>query len=268
MMLAKLAGIEWLKARHRTAFWAGVLGFLLILLIALGGEYYFRAYRGTELMRGPGWGNVLGFTHQVGMMLLLITVVLLSASERTWRTERQNVIDGLSRTQYFFGKLFMAIGCALILWVLALAIGAVFEVLNRQLLPDAPAFPFMRRVDVVFALGILLFLLYIAATGLLFGTVTNSSGSGLALVLLFMLIQPIVSLLMIRQGGAWADIAAYLPSQVSDSLGNIRLYGVTFAPLPEGTPRPLPVGQAAMVATLYALLFSAGAWLSIRRRDL
>ena len=92
---------EWFKARKRVAFW-----------IALGFYAFFTAMNHVQpfLERSDGfrlpdiWAAVFGDESAMLVIFAALTIVLLSATEFGWRTARQNVIDGLSKSQWFWGK--------------------------------------------------------------------------------------------------------------------------------------------------------------------
>ena len=269
MRIATLIGIEWLKTRQRVAFWAASLSFFTLILIGLGSSYYF-ASRAGRAIGDPLWEGLTG-SASIGLLVVLVAIVLLTASERTWRTERQNVIDGLSRTQYFVGKLMLVIGFVLLLWLGGILLTAIFELLNRSL-PGAVEHPFITRADAVGLGTLFLYLLLAGTIGLFFGTVSATSGAGLALAFLFLMLQAPIMFLMARQGGLWQEVTAYLPMQVLQNLLeplSAADHAARDAMLRQnGIPLSLTARTNLLVALLYGLLFCAGAWYSIRRRDL
>jgi len=97
---------EWFKARKRLAFWLTLGFFSFVTLMSHGGSY-FEARNDPDVTYGlpEAWSNV--FSAETSIFLLIfacIAVIMLASSEFTWRTARQNVIDGLSKTQWFWGK--------------------------------------------------------------------------------------------------------------------------------------------------------------------
>jgi ABC-2 type transport system permease protein len=269
MMIGTLAGIEWLKTRRRLAFWAATLSYFAMLIIGFGAAHYF-ASTAKHAQSGTLWPQLAGLAG-FGMLVVLVTIVLLTAAERTWRTERQNVIDGLSRTEYFFSKLALVIGFALLLWVGSILITLVFELLNRTL-PDPPTVALIESTDAGMLGHLLVYLLCVGTLALFFGTVSASSGSGLALAFLFLFAQAPIMFIMARQGGLWQEMTAYLPMTVLENLmGNDS--GERTPEMMErmrqmGMPLSLSDTANTVVAVIYAGLFCAGSWFSLRRRDL
>lgn len=273
MRVITLATIEWLKTRRRVAFWMGMLFFFGMMLIGPVFEWF--VYRQTpERYQGNAvWPSIAGSLQTFGLLVMLVMITLLTASEKTWRTERQNVIDGLSRTQYFLGKLMLVAAVSLVLWTGTLLIGALFEMLFRQIgTPLDPAF-----ISGLFArllLSGLVFLLYCGTIALFFGSVSSSSGAALALAFLFLLVQPAIASELAERGGWWAELTAYLPMQVLSALGSLAAHDPEqlAAYLETARQRDVPLILAAPMATIVAFastaLFAAGAWWSIRARDL
>jgi len=271
MNTATILTVEWFKTRRRLAFWAAMLAFFAMLFIGFGASYYF-ATRSGRASNGTTWDTLVSAGSGFGLLILLVAIILLTGAERGWRTERQNIIDGLSRTQYFTGKLLLVIGLALLMWLGGILLATIFEMLNRAL-PGALAQPFITRTDLLLLGGLLLYFLVVGTIALLFGTVSASSGSGLALAFLFLFAQTPIMFIMAQQGGVWQSITPYLPTQVLSSLVTAAAYDDNFKSAMESmrlqkAPLRLSASTAAPVAILYAAICSAGAWYSIRKRDL
>jgi len=270
-MIAKLARVEWLKTRHRFGFWVSLLAFVALVLIALGADYYIASTR-DNYQYHPVWGSVLSSLEGFGFLIIIVIVVLLTASEKTWRTERQNVIDGLSRTQYFTGKLLLVVGCTVALWIAAALFGVIFEMLNRTL--ATTELPFIDGLTSARLAAMLLYLFGLGALGLMFGSLASSSGSALALAFVFVMLQAPIMLIMAQQGGAWQEATAYLPMSALNSLTSSAAWDAEmFATFNEQMrqgkgPLGLRAGPAALLSALYAGIMCGVAYWSIRTRDL
>jgi ABC-2 type transport system permease protein len=269
MTAARLLGIEWFKMSRSFAFRATMFFFLGLLLLGFGADYYFTVRRPPPAVDRPFVESV-SILSAVGMLLMLILVVLLTGNEKTWRTERQNVIDGLSRDQYFAGKLLLLLGCAFILWAAAGAVDATFVALQRRIV--VPGDAFVTTAELLRFGRMYVYLLLVGAIGLLFAMITSSSGAALALSFLFLLLQLPLVLKLAAMGGAWQEIASYLPVHVMSTLGNTT----NAAQLQQHNTMVREGGGTLMLSTTtnvslaltYAAIFIAGAWLSMRRRDL
>jgi ABC-2 type transport system permease protein len=266
----RLLGIEWFKMSRSFAFRAAMLFFVGLLLLNFGADYYFATQRPPASVE-RALSESAGILSAVGMLLMLILVVLLTGNEKTWRTERQNVIDGLSRDEYFGGKLLLLMTCALILWTTAATVDTVFTALQRRM--TVPADAFLTTAELLRFGEMFIYLLLVGAIGLLFAMITSSSGAGLALSFLFLLLQLPLVVKLVSMGGAWQESASYLPVQVMAALGSgtndaeLLLRQNTMA-RERGGMIMLSTTTNVLLALAYATAFVAGGWVTLRRRDL
>ena len=104
-----LLHVEWLKIRrYPRTFWIQSSLFLLLFLLwnwgIQGGILKF----GTGLLNfsysfPAVWGYV-GYWGSIFVLFLCILTITLTCNEATFKTHRQNVIDGWSRLDFFHGK--------------------------------------------------------------------------------------------------------------------------------------------------------------------
>jgi ABC-2 type transport system permease protein len=124
-----LLKIEWLKLKNYTAFKAGV--FLA--------NYVFYIINKKVVGATPA-GQMLAFSpynfdmtwqttsYTVGCMLLLpaMIIIMIISNEYTFRTNRQNIIDGWSRHEFIIVKIAMAIIIAFVSTVLVFVTALCF----------------------------------------------------------------------------------------------------------------------------------------------
>lgn len=280
MSMAKLASIELLKTRKRFGFWMAILFFFGFMLINLSGSLIAHIRHGVEGTPLPqSWPGIVDFGAGLGMLVLLVMVVLLTASEKTWRTQRQNVIDGLSRTQFFTAKALTMVALVMLLWIGVLVLAATFGLIER--IGEPAELPLARALDLKLMGGMLLNLVLVGALALFFGIVASSSGAGLALAFLFLFSQGLIGMLLVRQGGMWEAVAAFLPMEVLQALTSTRTWDADALALTlenirrmeesgrsPSMPRPLGAFESITAAVVYIAVFLGAAWLVIRRRDL
>ena len=280
MSVAKLASIELLKTSKRFAFWMALLFFFGFFLINLASGLYEHLRRGVAGTPLPeSWPGMVSLSSGLGLLVVLATVVLLTASEKTWRTQRQNVIDGLSRAQFFTAKVITMVAVVLLLWTGVIVLTAIFGLIERA--GGAAELPVVRGLDLKLLGGLLLNLGMVGTLALFFGIATSSSGAALALAFLFMFSQSPIGMLMVREGGAWEAMAAFLPMQVLQALTSAvtydtgalaqfieRLRQMEEAGRSFPMPRPLTAVESVSAAVVYMGAFLGAAWLVMRRRDL
>lgn len=280
MSVAKLASIELLKTRKRFGFWMALLFFFGFFLLNLSGGLYAHVRRGVAGTPLPqSWPGIVNLSGGLGMLVILVTVVLLTASEKTWRTQRQNVIDGLSRAQFFTAKVITMVAVVLLLWTGVIALTMMFGLVERA--GEVAELPIVRALDLKLFGGLLLNLGMVGSMALFFGIATSSSGAALALAFLFMFSQSPIGMLMVREGGIWEAMAAFLPMQVLQALTSTvtydagaltetleRLRQMEEAGRSFPMPRPLAAVETFSAALVYVSAFLGAAWLAMRRRDL
>lgn len=277
MIALRLLGIEWLKARHRLVFWVTTGAFLGIFSLGLGINQYQHALHpeGNSAFSLPGqWLVLIGSTSDLAVVLVIVALALLTASERTWRTDRQNVIDGLSRAQFFSGKMLLALLVVVVFWLLTIGLGLFFALFDGAAGYADGSGPFLPATIRYVLGGYFVHLTVVAAMALMFAMIASSSGAALALTLVFMIAQAPILMYLAEEGGAWLEIARRAPFFVFGQLTNPVIYDAArladHNTRTQGTPMPplLPGIEANLLALGYAVLFVSFGWLVFRRRDL
>jgi ABC-type transport system involved in multi-copper enzyme maturation permease subunit len=271
-MIGKLLFIEWMKARRRKTFWLALLASPVMTIMMMLPVYLMRRSR-PEL---PGismpdsWPTILNAAAGAGAAILASALALLVASEGGWRTQRQNVIDGLSRTEYVAGKFVFTLAFVTAAWAVMIGVATVLGHLNTGL--DGTGWsPFAEGTHYLMMGGGLLYVLMMATVGTFFGLLLGSSGAALGCTVLFIIGQPgILIPILMAKGGGWLKVIPYLPTSVGDSLTTAATYdGARYAELLESSRLGiLSAGVAAPLAMLYISLFVWVGWVTIRRRDL
>ena len=123
--MIKLLEIELLKMRNSRTFW-GVMGIYLLFVVLF--DLIVTQIRGHagELLTAPWsfpniWVNMYFFLHILNYIPALVIISSVTTDMQT-RTYRQHIIDGMSRVEYFVGKMQLAILLSLVI--------AVFTFLN------------------------------------------------------------------------------------------------------------------------------------------
>lgn len=136
--MLRLIKLEFLKLKTNRAFWI-LLGlyFLSLLAVVFSGKYILQyleyegvTYRGLSATMLPIydfediWQNLawIGYFFKIFPALLIIISI---TNEFQFKTHRQNIIDGLSRTEFFLSKLFFSIFLALLSAAANLLIGLI-----------------------------------------------------------------------------------------------------------------------------------------------
>jgi len=127
----RLLKIEWLKLKRYPAFWL----FWALFATGVVGLSYF-VYRLPALLQAFGidstfefptvWYTVSYLSHFI-LPLLGMLMIMNITNEFTYRTHRQNIIDGLSRREFIHVKMLLcvvfAVACTLLVGMLTLLFG-------------------------------------------------------------------------------------------------------------------------------------------------
>ncbi len=143
-MIWRLVQLEFLKLRGLRSLWV-LLGLYVVavVLISLSGGVILRSlsdmgvsYNGLDLTILPIydfddiWQNLtwLGYFFKIFPAFLLVISI---SNEFSYRTHRQNIIDGLSRTEFFLSKtsfaLFLALLSGGLILILGLVLGGLYS---------------------------------------------------------------------------------------------------------------------------------------------
>lgn len=127
-----LLSIEWMKVRRYRTFWILLSSFVALLVL-----WNWLTKTGLMQIGPPGinilsqaysfpevWGNV-SFYASVFVLFVGMIVVILTTNEYQFRTNRQNVIDGWQRLQFYHAKWLVVILLSLITTVVSFLLSAI-----------------------------------------------------------------------------------------------------------------------------------------------
>lgn len=272
-MLGVLLRIEWLKTVKRRSFWVVVGAFTVFTTIPTVEEIR-GARRNPNLSYAlpESWPDILGAVTGLGPFFVGVLMILLVASEFTWRTARQNVIDGLSKERFYAGKVMLLAGLILLFIAAAVIIGVGGTFFS----PSQGGPEILRPVDLSYMGGGALSLLLLGTAGLMLSVLIRSSGPALGILFLSLVVEEAVDRLISQVGGAMRHLAEYLPFNILDQLGDdLAHYPEVLAEVNAERAEYglealeyLDVEVLAIVALVYSAIFLGIAFLSMRKRDL
>ncbi len=269
-----LLRIEWLKAAKRRIFWLAIGAFGLFTAIrAVIGIRLAQTIPDAVYTLPEIWPDILGDVAGFGPLFTAILMILLFAPEFSWRTARQNIIDGLSKEQFFTGKVMLLAGLVLLFMAVAVLIG----ISSTMFSPDESGSIIFLPSDLSYMGGIALGLLIYGSFGLMLSTHLRSSGSALGILFLYIIVEGIIPLLTLRmESKTLRDAIEFLPLKVVSNLGDSMAYYpaelVEMNPMrPEldllrtGSP---DIGIHVIVALAYIMVLLGLSLLNLRKRDL
>jgi ABC-type transport system involved in multi-copper enzyme maturation permease subunit len=175
----------------------------------------FPKVRGKSLFGSPfafpdAWQTIT-WNSSLLFIIPAILIITLSTNEFTYRTHRQNVIDGWSRSQFIYVKLFevllLSIVTTLIVFLTALFFGSVF---NK--IPEG------TRVfsDLRFLFFFFIEMISYSTIAFLLSVFIKRAGLTMGIFFVYMVMEQfVVGLMRNKYDKTWVD---YLPEEVTDKL--------------------------------------------------
>jgi ABC-type transport system involved in multi-copper enzyme maturation permease subunit len=170
---------EWFKARHRLAFVVTLSLYALINVMEHGGQAY-QARTNEDRSYGfpEAWSAIFADDSVIFLIFASIAVIMLASSEFTWRTARQNVIDGLAKTQWYWGKVIMLGVVIAAFLTVTLGIGVTAALMGTDFAAaESSVFPLSALVA---TLGLTLAVLNAGGLALLCSVTIRNSGPAMA----------------------------------------------------------------------------------------
>lgn len=267
---------ELTKMVHRPATLVTV-GFLLLVSGLSFGQRWWAARGDPErsFALPAAWPEILTGNAQGAAIFGSVLLILLVASEFSWRTARQNVIDGLSKEAWFRGKVGLLVALALLFFVVQVGTGLAFAAAGTEGLTASTLVPGAYRVSAAggFLLG------FLGYGSLALATALAVRGTGASLGVWFLYVAFVERLLrqgLEELGGAAAEAARYLPVSVFEQLFSYvqhdpaALGRAISRAAGSGQPPPEPWSWSVLLtaAVGWIVLLIGASHLVFRRRDL
>lgn len=209
---------ELTKMIHRPATLV-VVGFLVVVSALGFGQRWWSALGDPQQSFAfpAAWAEIFTRTSRSTAIFGSVLVILLVASEFSWRTARQNVIDGLSKIAWFRGKVGLLVVVGLLLLTVQAGIGAAFAAAGTDPLTLEAVLPGARHLSAMG--GFLLGFLGYASLALAVTLAVRGTGASLGAWFLYVvLVEQLLRAGLGRLGGVAAEAARYLPVAVFQQL--------------------------------------------------
>ena len=272
-ILNVLLRIETLKTVRRRAFWVAVGVFAAInTIIAVGNVGSARRFPSFSHALPESWPNVLsGLTSPTGFFIAVL-MILLVAPEFSWRTGRQNVIDGLSKERLYAGKVMLLAGLIVLFVGTVLLIGVGGTLFS----PSEGGPEIIRSTDLSYLGGLTLNLLFFGSAGLMLSTLIRSAGPAMGVLFLYFLVEGLIVGLIMRAGETASGLTEYFPANISEDLGDdlahypevLASVNADRAELGRSPLEFLDVEVLVVAVLAYSTIFLLISFLSMRKRDL
>jgi ABC-type transport system involved in multi-copper enzyme maturation permease subunit len=188
-------------------------------------------------------------------VILAIIVIILITNEYSFRTIRQNIISGLSRTEFLLGKLeiiiLLCFTSTIILFFTGLGLGISHtKELTFNLLTSKMEFLAAYFIELLVYLSFAMFI----------AILLRKAGLAIGLLLLYTILEPIIKLSLP------GSLGKYLPLEAMNNLIHLpntklmKLMGVKFQ-------ENIAVLNVT-IAIIYGIVFIFLSWILIKHRDL
>lgn len=267
--MIRLLAIEWMKVKNYRTFWI-LLAICIISMPAFNYVVYdltdnsFPKVQGKSIFGSPfAFPNVWQTVSWNSSLLLLIPAVLiitLTTNEFTYKTHRQNVIDGWSRSQFINVKLIEVLLLSVLLTIVVAITSLVFGYLlnpvptNVSIFKNANVIGYFFIEMLSYSLIAFVLALFIKRAGLAMG----------AFFIYLIIEQFIVALLREKYK---IDVVSYLPEEVTDML-ILNPYAQRFMNKERLAMYQNHVPSYLVVSIIYLLIYCIMSSWRFRKKDL
>ena len=222
--MTNLIRTEWLKMKKYNAFW-WILAITALSYPGINYIFYMiydniiskpsEAGQIAKMVMGnpftfPEVWHTVAYTSSIFVFIPAVIIIMFISNEYTFRTHRQNIIDGWSRNQFITSKLIDVLIISLIITILFTAVALVTGLANQErLIKDTWGMAYyiglfalqtFAQLSIAFLIGFLVRKAFIALGIFLF---------------YFIIFEPIiVGLLKVKAN----DIGKYMPLEISDRI--------------------------------------------------
>lgn len=265
--MLNLLKIEFKKIIPYTTFWVITgLVFALIPAVFYGiGQIEIQGapFNMKKMFNFPSIWNNLTYLASWFNLLIGMIIVILVCNEFSFKTFRQHVIDGQSKSDFIVAKILLMVCFAAFSTLYLFIIGALFGFATTP--GDAGLFENIHYLGVYFiqALGYM-------SIALLIATLIRSTALSIIIFMLSILIESIIQVFVP------GNIEKYFPMEIIANLTPNPLVSnmmPDMSQLPPGTEIPpmfeqMPLSTTIFVATIYILVIWAATYFMLTKKDI
>lgn len=262
--MKQLLSIEYSKVKNYTTFWVIISIYLVLVPLSFWGISSIPlpppiVPETSELYGFPGVWNYITYSASFWNILLGVLVVIITCNELKYRTQRQNIIDGLSRKQLIVSKFGVVIILSAFATLYTFLIGFVFGTIYSEV---GEMFQGIQHLGAFFLQTIGYF-----SFALVFALLVKQPAMA---IIFYILVIPLRLLFNLSMGN---DLAQYMPFNAIAELIPFPFFKEVLDGIAKSDPDYVAVNyisQAARVSISigWITLFVVGAYQVLRRRDL
>lgn len=212
--------IEWLKIKYYRTFWI-LLAAIVVCIPAFNYVIYdvtdnsFPKFNGQSILGNPFsfpnvWSTV-PFNSGILVFIPAVLVITIFTNEYTFRTHRQNIIDGWSRTTFIHLKIFEIFLLAIFISLVVVLTCLWFGFITRKSGQPGAGWQQLR-----FILFFFIEMLDYSLIAVIISLLVRRAGLSIGIFFLYMIVEQfVVGLERNKFKQTWVD---YLPEEVSDRL--------------------------------------------------
>lgn len=261
--------IEWMKVKNYRSFWI-LLGITIVCIPAFNYVIFdftdnnIPKINGQSLLGAPfSFPNVWRTVpYNAGTLLFIpaILIITLFTNEYTYRTHRQNIIDGWSRSRFIHIKLFEVLLLTIFITGIVVLTCLFFGWLTRK-----PNEPKTGWEQLRFILYFFVEMLDYSLVAVLLAMLIRRAGLAMGIFFLYMIIEQfVVAIGRNKYKQNWVD---YLPEEVSDRLIP-QPFGGRMVPVGNNSVWENHVPMYLTIAFLYIILYVLFAIWKFRKSDI
>ncbi len=253
--MLNLLKVEWLKVKNYRTFW--ILSILYIVSI-FGASYISYLLYQTRpkkdamadaiigaLFNFPDIWHFISYVTSFLMFMPGLLMIISVTNEYSYKTHRQNIIDGWSRKEFILVKILNAV---IISFVATLAV--FLTTVGFGLAVGATPFSFEK---VEFIAYFFIQALSYCSAALLFSILFKRSGISIGVYFLYtVILENMIAGLLNRYGPA--NIGRYLPLETTDNLIRVPVFKVIINQLVPSYNMTLQLAMAGVYLALYYFL--------------
>jgi ABC-2 type transport system permease protein len=269
--MLRLLRIEWMKIKNYRTFWI-LLIITIVSIPAFNYMFYdlmdnsFPKFKGKSIFGSPFafpdvWQTV-SWNSSLLLVIPAILIITLTSNEFTYKTHRQNVIDGWSRSQFINVKIFEVFLLSLLTTLIVFITCMAFGYLGNKVTPGAAVFHDVRYVFFYFVE-----MLSYSMIAFLLAMFIKRAGLAMGMFFIYMIVeQVVVGILRHKYGVKGVD---YLPQEVTDMLiPQAYLQKIRLAGTDQVTSWENHIPIYLTIAGIYLLLYCVVTSWRFRKSDL
>lgn len=268
--------LEWLKIRNYRVFWILTIMYLLALVVIASGGMFL-----LEWLRDQGadfnginptilpiydfpdiWQNTTYLATFTKVLLAFIVIISVN-NDVTYRTLRQNIIDGISKKEFVLSKLIFIVAMA------ALSVGLLFTLgfINGSIYSSVWGVEFIFD-EMEFLLVFFYEVIIYCTLAFLLSLIIKKAGFVIvALFLYTLMFEPIATVVMINrpyfQDTIIPDIAHFFPIKALNNLITVPYQRYVFMEIEDNVSI-----KALLIATAWFGFYLSSIFYILKKRDL